>query len=76
MDAEKFIEDQAINRCLEIPRIKKLINKGRINQFEVELTSRDAVIRQRTGMQGRMRASDCITAAETAVKAKYKGLKL
>ena len=76
MDVEQFIINESIKKCLEIPRISKLIDKGRISQFDVEMTCQDAVVMQRSGSQGRMRGSDCVSAAEAAVKSKYKGFKL
>ena len=76
MDVEEYIINESIRQCLEIPRIVKLVKRGRVMAFDIECTCQDAVVAQRSGVNGRMRGSDCIEAAKKAVTSKYKGLKL
>lgn len=73
---EEFIENQAIKHCLGLHRVKRLMADGHASKNDIESTAANAVKYQREGRRGRMRASDCIEAAESAVRQRYKGIKL
>ena len=77
MDQEQWIISQAQNKIYKIPRIKQLIESGNANRFDIDQVIQDTIINVRTGRNNtRMRASDCLVAAEAAVRNRYKGVKL
>ena len=75
---EEYIFKNALNHVMRIDRIKKLIDTGSAEKYDIEKIVLDSVKRARSGNGGgtRMRASDVIEFAESAVRQRYKGVKL